>query len=444
MTTRRIHTHNEPPQMAFLVPSENSGAHVFEVPEFLNIGRAQTNEVCLADPFVSSRHARIERKTEGFLLTDLKSQNGTYLNGARIGEAWLSPGDRVRLGEREFLFLTEPPIITNSPELSSRCISWQRQLRTVPMFARTDLPVLLLGASGTGKEVMAHLIHKNSCRSKSPFVSVNCSALSESLIESELFGHKRGSFTGATNDRAGAFEAARGGTLFLDEIGDLPLSLQPKLLRALENREIRPLGSDKNIETNVRIIAATHKNLATQVSRGTFRADLFFRLNVIKMIIPSLKERIEDFEDLLYGFCREMRVGFQFEAIRLLKLHSWPGNVRELRNVVARASALFPNQQIAPDQVRHLIDSIGSSSAAFNQPYNETNSTSSLSSANQVQARPYLREIEKELIIKRLIYNKGNQRKTAIDLGIPKSTLHDRIKTYNIDISILIRDAGLT
>jgi transcriptional regulator with GAF, ATPase, and Fis domain len=283
------------------------------------------------------------------------------------------------------------------------------------------------------------LIHKNSNRSKFPFVSVNCSALSESLIESELFGHKRGAFTGATHDRAGAFEAARGGTLFLDEIGDLPISLQPKLLRALENREIRPLGSDRNIETNVRIIAATHKNLPMQVTKGVFRADLFFRLNVIKLIIPNLRDRMEDFEDLLYGFCREMRVGFQFDAIRVLKQHNWPGNIRELKNVVARASALFPGQQIGTDQIRTLLDISNTSGYNENSPLGP-----SATGGNHLQARSYLREIEKDLIIKSLIYNKGNQRRTASDLGIPKSTLHDRIRSYEIDIPYLLREANLT
>lgn len=442
MSTRRIEPKGEIPQMAFLVPSENSGSQIFEVAEFLAIGRlSNINQVCLADPFVSSQHARIERRPEGFLLQDLKSQNGTFVNGGRIGEVWLCPGDRIRIGEREFLFLTEPPVVKDCPELSSRNHHWHKQLRSLPVFSRTDLPVLLLGASGTGKEIVAHLVHQNSARANGPFVSVNCSALSESLIESELFGHKRGSFTGATSDRAGAFEAARGGTLFLDEVGDLPLSLQPKLLRTLENREIRPLGSDRNVQTDVRIIAATHKNLSAQISKGTFRADLFFRLNVIKVYLPQLRDRMEDFEDLLYGFGREMRVGFQFEAIRALKQHNWPGNIRELRNIVARASALFPGQQVSAEQVRSLLDHINTS-VFFDSGSGLT--THPLEPViPSVKARSYLKEIEKDLIIKRLVYNKGNQRKTALDLGIPKSTLHDRLRTYQINIDSLLREGAL-
>jgi len=172
---------------------------------------------------------------------------------------------------------------------------------------------------------VSHVIHDYSGRSEGPFVSVNCSALTESLVESELFGHVKGSFTGATSDRKGAFEAARGGTLFLDEIGDLPLSLQPKLLRALENQEIKPVGSDKTLKTDVRIVTATHKNLEKLVIEKTFRSDLFFRIHVVKISIPSLKERMEDFEDLLYHFSREMRVRFSVGAIEKLKEHSWPG-----------------------------------------------------------------------------------------------------------------------
>ena len=193
--------------------------------------------------------------------------------------------------------------------------------------ATSSCPVLILGPSGTGKDVLANAIHNSSKKSGAPFISVNCSALTETLVESELFGHTKGSFTDAVSDRKGAFEAARGGTLFLDEIGDLPYSLQAKLLRALENNEIRPVGSDRSIKTDVRIIAATHQNLYNKIRDGEFRADLFYRLNVITIETPALKERIEDFDNLLYSFARQMRVRFSFNAIKTLKKHDWPGNI---------------------------------------------------------------------------------------------------------------------
>ena len=256
-------------------------------------------------------------------------------------------------------------------------------------------------------------------------VSVNCSALSESLVESELFGHIKGSFTGATENRKGAFEAARGGTLFLDEVGDLPLSLQPKLLRALENSQIRPVGSDRSLETDVRIVAATHQDLKKLVFEERFRADLFFRLHVVQLQTPALKDRKEDFEDLIYDFARSMRVRFSFGAVQYLKNHDWPGNIRELKNVVARAKAFWGLEEITEATAAQLIDHLPALS-------------DSIDGNSFKPSRSVIKEIELEMIKSRLIANRGNQRKTAVDLGMPKSTLHDRIKTYGIDVEKLL------
>lgn len=286
--------------------------------------------------------------------------------------------------------------------------------------ARTPHPILLLGSSGTGKERLAKAFHDHSHRRFGPFVTVNCSALSESLIESELFGHIKGSFTGATNDRKGAFDSARGGTLFLDEIGDFPLSLQPKLLRALENQEIRPVGSDKTIKTNVRIVAATHHHLMDKVARGEFRHDLYFRLHVLKLSIPDLHKRREDFDSLLFEFARENKVRFSATVVSDLKRHNWPGNIRELRNCVSRAAALFRGIEIRPEHIPQLIDIVQVQAPCPGGFARESGNV--------------IKEIERELIIKRLTANKGNQRRTAQDLGIPKSTLHDRIRVYGIDL----------
>ncbi|HEX4923686.1 MAG TPA: sigma 54-interacting transcriptional regulator [Bdellovibrionales bacterium] len=397
------------------------------VGDFLTIGRDPQNQVQLHDPFASMRHARIERKVDGFLLRDLRSRNGTYLNGSRVMEAQLMPGDRIRIGEKELLFQDHDFSSLSNPLLRSKNDHWNKRLQSLPIFAQSELPVLLLGGSGTGKEVLAKLVHEFSKRSQAPFVSVNCSALSESLVESELFGHVKGSFTGATHDRKGAFEAARGGTLFLDEVGDLPLSLQPKLLRALENREIRPVGSDRTIGTDVRIIAATHQNLQSKIQSGQFRSDLYFRLNVIKIHIPELRDRPEDFEDLLNHFAKEMRVRFSYDAIQELKAHKWPGNIRELRNAVARASALFPGTRIETDHLKSLIDALPAMDML--EPAKGT--------------LPLIKELEREMIKQRLVANQGNQRKTAIDLNMPKSTLHDRIRAYGINVDELVAEHPL-
>ena len=421
METQRIVLHAAgETQRGFLMPLSHPMNPTVALGEFLSIGRDASCGLKLEDEFASSRHARLERKGTTYMLRDLHSRNGTFLNGSRITEAVLSPNDRLRFGETVFIFADAPAGATT---LTSKNVAWRQQLDRLPVFAATPFPVLVTGPSGSGKEILARAVHDLSPRARGPFISINCSALSESLIESELFGHVKGSFTGAMGDRKGAFESARGGTLFLDEIGDLPISLQPKLLRALENNEIRAVGSDRNVETDVRIVAATHKNLSANVKTGRFREDLFYRLNVCQLRPPSLRERMEDFEDLLYHFAKLYRVRFSFNSIEHLKAQAWPGNVRELKNLVARASAYYPGKHIQPSDLPGVLEIVQSCVAA---PVVEERGNSSI-----------IKEIEKEMIIRRLQANRGNQRRTAVDLGIPKSTLHDRIKAYSIDVRSL-------
>jgi DNA-binding NtrC family response regulator len=429
MLTRTLKSGIEAESTGFLHILGQGRTDVIEVGDFLTIGRDTSNRLVLIDDSASNRHSRIERKDQGYLLRDLRSRNGSYLNGASVVEAWLTDGDRLRIGETEILFSQARELPTGNLLMTSLNAKWQQQLDRLSSVAKSGLPALLTGPSGSGKEIIAQEIHKLSNRSDGPFVSVNCSALSESLVESELFGHVRGSFTGATGDRKGAFEAARGGTLFLDEIGDLPLTLQPKLLRALEAKQIRPVGSDKNVDTDTRIVAATHHYLKQKVAEGTFRADLYFRLHVAQIQTPALVERMEDFETLLYTFGRDFRVGFSFGAIQRLKEHSWPGNVRELKNMIARAKAYFPDRQIVETDLETLVDFQHSAvyeAAPLGTP-----------------SRSLIKEIENEMIKTRLIANKGNQRKTALDLGMPKSTLHDRIRIYGINVEQLLSEAGI-
>lgn len=401
----------------------------------LTLGSDPSCGLCLKDPEVSARHARIESRGETWFVRDLQSPTGVFVNNARITEAALNDLDRIQIGETVLLFRIGEE---DKNKLTSKNADWNRQLERLPSFAATDFPVLMTGPSGAGKEVLANAIHTSSRRRKNSFVTINCSALSESLIESELFGHVKGSFTGATHDRKGAFESARGGTIFLDEIGDLPLSLQPKLLRALENKEIRPVGGDRTIETDVRVLAATHKDLELMVQQGRFREDLYWRLNVCVIKPPALKNRMEDFTDLVYTFAKQMRVRLSHGAIERLRDHAWPGNIRELKNVVSRASAYFPGAHIQAEDIETLIDRpLTVSPEAFyvaegnlGDEGSEAIATGALSSGGRV-----MREIEREMIIRRLVANRGNQRQTAIDLGMPKSTLHDRLKTYSIDLN---------
>jgi DNA-binding NtrC family response regulator len=424
MRTRQLHVVNgQPPQKFLLRPVFSSGAAV-AVDDFLTIGRDSSNTLQISDQFASSRHARIERKEDGrYLIRDLRSTNGTYVNGSRVIECFLNPGDRIGFGETEYMFCSEAD--DSKLELRSKNQEWAAQLAQVPHFAKTEFPVLIIGPSGTGKELLARSVHDYSTRSRGPFITVNCSALSESLVESELFGHVKGAFTGANNDRKGAFEAARGGTLFLDEIGDLPLQLQPKLLRALENFEIRPVGSDKIIKTDVRIVAATHQQLANKVTTGEFRGDLYFRLNVIRMKTPKLISRMEDFEDLVMFFCRSMRVRLSHPALVRLQEHSWPGNIRELKNVIARAASCYPGVTVQAEHLELLLDRTESAAVvAAKQP--------------KRSGAPSLKDIERRAIIDRLVFHRGNQRRAAADLGLAKSTLHDRIKKYQINLPALL------
>lgn len=417
------------PSYGFLIPFARNGVPGVQIGDFLVIGRDPSCGLTIQDNFTSSRHARIEKKTGGYVVRDLHSKNGTFLNGSKVTEAILTSHDRLRFGETVFVFTDAP---NSAPSLSSKNKAWKEQLERLPALAATEFPVLVTGPSGSGKEILARAIHDRSQRINGPFVSINCSALSESLIESELFGHVRGSFTGATHDRKGAFESARGGTLFLDEIGDLPLSLQPKLLRALENSEIRPVGSDRSIETDVRILAATHKNLALHVRHQKFREDLFYRLNVCQLRPPALRDRMEDFDDLVYQFAKQFRVRFSFTAIERLKEHSWPGNIRELKNLVARSSAYFPGKHIQPEDLSAVLEVNTQVSTSQARPdiFEDTAGPAGFGGS-------VIKELEREMIIRRLVANQGNQRRTAHDLGIPKSTLHDRIKTYSIDIKTI-------
>jgi len=424
METEKISLEEQVQQFAFLLPATKGQGAAIELKEYFSIGRDPQNHLCLSDSYVSSRHARIEKRGTQFIIRDLQSRNGSYLNGSKVLEANLKINDHLQFGESFFIFSETSG---DSPALTSRNSKWNQQLLRAPAFAATDFPVLVTGPSGSGKEVLAHWIHQASTRKAGAFISINCSALSESLIESELFGHKKGSFTGATDDRKGAFESARGGTLFLDEIGDLPISLQPKLLRALENHEIKSVGSDRTIKTNVRIIAATHKNLVQNVQQKLFREDLYFRLNVCHIQAPALIDRLEDFEDLFYGFAKHYRVRFSFNAIQKLKEHSWPGNVRELKNTVARAAAYYPGVHLQPEHINELID----------MPIQNTEQVHSSHITAKTQGS-VIKEIERDMILQRLIANAGNQRRTAEDLGLPKSTLNDRIKAYQIDIDELI------
>lgn len=413
--------------MKYQIELLDGSAAKWNIEDFMTLGADSSCQVQIIMAEVEARHCRLELRNNTLFIKDQRSTNGTFVNGAKIIEAQLQDGDLITIGMADLVIHDLSKVVSDFP-MNSRTDYWQQTLKSLSHVAKSEYSVLLLGPSGSGKDVIAKKMHECSPRANGPFMSVNCSALTETLVESELFGHIKGSFTGAISDRKGAFEAARGGTLFLDEIGDLPYSLQAKILRALENEEIRPVGSDRLVKTDVRVIAATHQNLIQKLREGSFRSDLYFRLNTMTVDVPSLKERMEDFDDLLYSFARQMRVRFSFQAIRELKKHDWPGNIRELKNLVARAATLFPKCYITENHIDQLLNKRdrlnhlggGVSYIPQSQP-----------TAGQASV---IKEIEKQMILKRLAANQGSQKLTASDLGIPKSTLHDKIKTYQIDV----------
>ena len=396
---------------------ENGDIRFIEIHGSLSIGRNPDCELVLADPFISSHHATIYYKKKNFFVCDQKSRNGTFVNGVRIQEAQLFPGDCLRIGHKEMTFqLNRKKPNKKQVYFSTKNAGFLSEIKNVALFAKTDLCILLLGESGTGKDVFARYIHEHSPAKKGPFVSVNCCTLSETLVESELFGHKKGAFTGADYERKGAFETARNGTLFLDEIGDLPLTMQSKLLRVLENKEITPVGSDKIISTSTRVIAATHQNLEALIEEKKFRSDLYFRLNVLKVEIPPLRQRLEDFYDLVEEFSNDWNIKFSKSAMEWMAGHHWPGNIRELKNFVARAGAMFPGKVVFKENIERWL--------------NKTNRFS----VSPEMHKKIENSAEVQHLLEALQKHNGNQRKTAEFLGIPPSTLHDRLKKHHIRI----------
>jgi transcriptional regulator with GAF, ATPase, and Fis domain len=325
--------------------------HVFDG-EVCRVGSHASNDLVLDDKTISRFHCRITREGNAWRITDAGSTNGTRLDGVKIlaaeleAEAVVVVGDstiRVKPVSRGTVSrLASPPqfggLIGHSPAM-------QGLFDLLERIAASEIDVLIHGESGTGKELVATELVQRSARADGPVVVVDCGSISPSLVESELFGHVRGAFTGADRDREGAFEAASGGTLFLDEIGELPLELQPKLLRALEAREVRRVGQTKMKRIDVRVIAATNRDLEREVNRGRFREDLYYRLAKVSVRVPSLRDRLEDVPLLVKSFLaalelREPSRLFSAAVVEELQRHDWPGNVRELKNYVERSVVL--------------------------------------------------------------------------------------------------------
>ncbi|MGD1922849.1 MAG: nitrogen regulation protein NR(I) [Paracoccaceae bacterium] len=342
----------------------------------------------------------------------------------------------------------ELPLIGRSPAM-------QEVYRVMARLMHTDLTVMISGESGTGKELVARALHNFGKRSPGPFVAINMAAIPRELIESELFGHERGAFTGATERSAGKFEQAQGGTLFLDEIGDMPPEAQTRLLRVLQEGEFTTVGGRSARQADVRIIAATHQNLKSLIAEGRFREDLFYRLNVVPIRLPPLRERIGDLPDLARAFLRRAeqeglpRKTLSSDALEVLKTHSWPGNVRELENLMRRLAVLCPDEQIPPDVIEQELTSRGESGLDLS---GDRGRGRSLGAAVEMHIEQYfqrhgdilpppglydrvLREVELPLIALTLSATRGNQLKAAELLGINRNTLRKKIRELDIPVT---------
>ncbi len=444
--------------------------------EEVTIGAMDDNDVVVPENTVSRYHCRIIQDDSGYVLIDQHSTNGTFINGVRIREGYLRPGCTVEVGQSKLVFNAHEEKVEIEPSGGERCgelIGRNDRMREIyaiiEKIAPTATTVVIEGETGTGKEVVAQSIHKLSRRANGPMIIFDCGAVPPNLIESELFGHEKGSFTGAVMTRQGLFEMADGGTLFLDEMGELPIDLQPKLLRVLEQREVRRVGGAKPSKVDVRIIAATNRNLEEEVRHGRFRQDLFYRLSVVRLQLPSLRERPDDIGLLVTHFLTTQRYnkgpdgrplvdGISSDALRALQSYQWPGNVRELVNVIERAVSFCDQPLISlSDLPEHVREARPADAASFvkTAAVRAASDTSPVGVGQRFDynARPaaelvsgeitfkdakerWVASFEREYIANLLIEHKGNISHAARGADIDRKYFRKLMRKYDIDASI--------
>jgi transcriptional regulator with PAS, ATPase and Fis domain len=387
----------------------------------VSIGADAAAQVCVADPHVSRRHAEIVRAGETVILRDLQSRNGTYVDGIAVKEVILHGPATIRIGGTTIRFETQAKSPAAGPKRMGDAVGSSPEMQGIfemlERLAPSDLTITLLGETGVGKDVLACAVHDASARASGPFIVFDCGAATPTLIESALFGHEKGAFTGANTAVAGAFERAHGGTLFFDEIGELSLELQPKLLRALEQRKIQRIGSTVELPVDVRILAATNRDLEAEVAAGRFRQDLFFRLSAVVVAVPPLRARLADLPELVDAILTTegLRLRVTRETLEALASYDWPGNVRELRNVLMAAAAMADADLLEP---RHLL--------FFKQRRRDP------TLADFPLGGRSLESIERAAIVQTLKAADGNKVKAAKALGIASSTLYEKMRRYGI------------
>lgn len=393
------------------------------------MGSSASVDVTIMDAAVSRMHAELSFREDGLWIRDLGSRNGTYVGGVFVREARLAEGDRVRVGGTTLtihgLDAVEADVwpAEQFGPLLGRSVKMRELFARLARVAPTDVSVLVTGETGSGKELVAQALHDGSPRAKGPFVVVDCAALPEKLLESELFGHARGAFTGAAQARAGAIEAADGGTVFLDEVGELPAEMQPKLLRVLESHTVRRLGETAHRKVNVRFVTATHRDLRRMVNEGTFREDLYFRICVVPLVVPPLREHAEDIPLLVRHFLRAGARELSPDVMREISTRPWSGNVRELRNFVDRAMALGATEALALS----AADASGANPATATgfPPVNTDRPFKDLRDE-------WLDYLESEYIRGMLLRHKGNISAAAEAAGLDRSYVHRLIRKHRL------------
>ncbi len=405
----------------------------------LSFGAASHNSIVISeDAYISREHCRIEGHPDGLHLKDCGSRNGTWWQGSNIQSKLLPERGAFQIGKTVIQYAVEVIRETIEPTFQQRCgemlgrsKNMQELFALVQRIAPSDATVLVTGESGTGKELLARALHAGSGRSNKAFVALNCGALPASIIESELFGHERGAFTGATTQHRGVFEQAHGGTLFLDEIGEMPLELQTRLLRVLETKTVRRVGGTTDLPVDCRIIVATNRDLAQLVEKKLFREDLYYRLFIIPLMIPPLREHPDDILLLARHFLSARRrpgSSWQLsaEAEARLRTHAWPGNVRELRHTIERALVTSPGPVI---EAQHLL--FAPTTPAGVEP------EARVLRVAEPHSQYGLRDHERSMIEKALWEYDGNVSQAAKALGIARSTLLMRIKKFDINIQAI-------
>jgi transcriptional regulator with PAS, ATPase and Fis domain len=388
----------------------------------LIVGSGETAGLRLRDESVSREHLRLELSGYGVRVRDPSSRNGTWMGATRVHDAMLTEDTHLSLGETILSVAleaesTELPL--SAGQTFGRAVGHSPAMRhvfaTLEAASQSDATVLIEGESGAGKELLACGVHEHSPRAHGPFVAVDCGAIPPSLIESELFGHERGAFTGAERARDGLFVQAHGGTIFLDELGELPIDMQPKLLRVLETRQVRPVGGNRVRDIDVRIVAATNRNLADAAQRNTFRRDLYYRVAVVRVFVPPLRDRVEDILPLAQWFM-ERAADYKGQTISrdlasMLTAYTWPGNVRELRNVIQRYLVLGANPVALFDGRFGDLHSAPAAASLADLAYHEARKV-----ALDRFERTYLPEV--------LARHDGNVSRAAVSMGIGRGSLH--------------------